>query len=300
MLGQTDGQAQAPSAQPPTLAFPGLVEEVHVTVTVTDLRGRPVTDLRAEDFVVLENGRAQKVHLFARAVETDEGEGARRNALALDLGMLFDTSESMLKELKRTQEAAVRFLEAVPRARELITVFFDEEIRVSQYNSENQQGLFDRIHAAKGGGNTALYDALAVYLSRIQGAGGRKTLVLFTDGEDTRSELNVSEVVRLVRGSPVTVYPIAFNSGPSSNRAVRAHAFLQHMADLTGGKVFAPKGSRDLAGVYDQILNELSSQYVLGYVSDDTRRDGMFRKLKVQVARDELKVRCRSGYYGPS
>ncbi len=301
------GAAPSPAPEPPPAAspqatFPAVVEEVHLTVTVTDGRGRPVTDLAPEEFVVMENGRAQRVHLFARAVEADgPGQEKRRDALAVDLGILFDTSESMLKELKTTQQAAVRFLEALPRARELITVFFDEEIRVSQYNSENQQGLFDRIHSAKGGGNTALYDAMAVYLSRIQGASGRKTLVLFTDGEDTRSELNVSEVVRLVRASPVTIYPISFNQSKAgaSGRALRANAFLEHMAELTGGKVFSPRSSKDLSAIYARIIDELASQYVLGYVSDDVRRDGAFRKLKVEVARPELKVRFRSGYFAP-
>jgi Ca-activated chloride channel family protein len=241
------------------------------------------------------------VHLFARAVEPEDPSDKRSDALALDLGMLLDTSESMLKELKRSQQAAVRFLEAIPRARELITVFFDEEIRVSQYNSENQQGLFERIQEAKGGGNTALYDAMAVYLSRIQGSAGRKTLVLFTDGEDTRSDLNVSELVRLVRASPVTIYPISFSSalGPGSVRALKANSFLDHMAELTGGKVFAPKTFRDLPAIYKQILDELASQYVIGYISDDPRRDGAYRKLRVQVARPELKVRNREGYYAP-
>lgn len=291
-----------PSPNPaPSVTFPTQVEEVFVTVTITDKSGRPVTDLRAEDFVILENERVQKVHLFARAVEPEGEEDDRQQALALDLGMLLDTSESMLKELKRSQQAAVRFLEAIPRARELITVFFDEEIRISQYNSENQQGLFERIHEAKGGGNTALYDAMAVYLSRIQGASGRKTLILFTDGEDTRSDLNVSELIRLVRASPVTIYAISFSTalGPGSVRALRANSFLDHVAELSGGKVFAPRSFRDLPGIYRQILDELASQYVIGYVSDDPRRDGAYRKLKVEVSRPELKVRNRAGYYAP-
>jgi VWFA-related protein len=291
----------APPSPAPSVAFPTQLEEVFLTVTVTDKSGRPVTDLQAQDFVVAENGRVQKIQLFARAVEPEGGSDRRQDALALDLGMLMDTSESMLKELKRSQQAAVRFLETIPRARELITVFFDEEIRVSQYNSENQQGLFERIHEAKGGGNTALYDAMAVYLSRIQGSSGRKTLVLFTDGEDTRSDLNASELVRLVRASPVTIYPISFSNalGPGSLRALKANSFLDHMAELSGGKVFAPRSFRDLPKIYDQILDELASQYVIGFVSDDVRRDGMFRKLKVDVARPELKVRSREGYYAP-
>ena len=117
-----------------------------------------------------------------------------------------------------------------------ITIFFDHEIRLSRYDSENQQGLFDRIHAAKGGGDTALYDAIAVYLSRVEGASGRKVLVLFTDGEDSRSELTLPEVMRLLRSSRrgrlSDRLPGSF--APGSSRAVRSRAVLQQFAGPDG------------------------------------------------------------------
>ena len=93
---------------------------VNVTVTVRDAHGKLVTDLQADDFIVKEDGRPQVVEVFARAHEPGQDE-----VLTLDLGMLLDTSTSMLEQLKLSQEAATRFLEAVPRARELITIFFD-------------------------------------------------------------------------------------------------------------------------------------------------------------------------------
>jgi len=210
-----------------------------------------------------------------------------------------DTSQSMLQELKLSQEAATRFLQAIPRARELITIFFDQDIRVSRYDSENQQGLFDRIQQAKGGGNTALYDAIAVYLSRVAGGSGRKVLVVFTDGEDSTSALSVGEVVRLVRSSAVTIYPVAFLGGfpAGSPRAFHSRGFLNEIAELTGGQVFRPSASRDLAGIYAKILEELSGQYVLGFVSDNPKDDGKYRKLKVEVRREGLRLRHREGYY---
>jgi Ca-activated chloride channel family protein len=259
-----------------------------------------VTDLSADDFEVTEDGRPQKVLLFARGIDgsTEGDAAAAREALSLDLGLLLDTSESMLAELKLSQEAATRFLQAIPRARELITIFFDQDIRLSRYDSENQQGLFDRIQQAKGGGNTALYDAIAVYLSRVAGGSGRKVLVVFTDGEDSISTLSVTELLRLVRSSAVTIYPIAFTGGlaTGSSSAIRSRGFLNEIADLTGGQVFRPSASRDLAGIYEKILQELSGQYVLGFVSDNSRQDGRYRKLKVQVKREGLRVRHREGY----
>jgi Ca-activated chloride channel family protein len=280
---------------PPT--FSADLEMVNVTVTVRDSQGRLVTNLTADDFIVREDGRPQVVDVFARSHEPGQDE-----VLSMDLGMLLDTSTSMLEQLKLSQEAATRFLESVPRARELYTIFFDHEIRLSRYDSENQQGLFERIHAAKGGGDTALYDAMAVYLSRVESSTGRKVLVLFTDGEDSRSELSFSDAAQLLRSSRVTVYPIAFGSfAPGSSRAVKARSVLQQFADLTGGTVFHPSSSRDLAGIYQKILDELQGQYVLGYVSDNRKTDGKMRRVSVEVSnRPELRLRHRPGYQAAS
>ena len=284
------------------------LDVTNVTLSVRDLAGRLVTNLGKDDFVVTEDGKRQEVVVFANALDgttVDGGLGApggpKRDLLALDLGLLLDTSESMLKELRLSKEAAVRFLDTIPRARELFTIFFDEEIRVSRYDSENQQGLFERIHELKGGGNTALYDAIATYISRVQGVPGRKTLVLFSDGEDSRSTLGIGEFMEVVRSSGVTIYPIAFSGGfpAGSSRALKSKVFLQQIADMTGGQVFTPHTSRELAAIFQKILDELAAQYVLGYVSSNPAQDGKFRKLKVELKRSGLKVRHRPGYYAP-
>jgi Ca-activated chloride channel homolog len=269
---------------------------VNVTITVRDAQGRLVSDLARADFAIQEDGRPQAIQVFARAVEPGHDD-----TLALDLGLLLDTSESMIKMLRLSQEAAVRFLQSIPRARDLITIFFDEDIRLSRYDSENQQGLIERIETIKGGGWTALYDAIAVYLVRVQDSSGRKVLVLFTDGEDSRSAIPLGDLLQSIRSSAVTIYPIGIMGGfPSgSARLIQSRAFLQQIADITGGQLFTPSTSKDLGGIYQKILDELSAQYVIGFVSDNPRQDGKFRKLKVDVRRDRMKVRHRTGYFAP-
>ena len=288
--------AAAGDKTPPPPVFTAGTEVVNLTITVRDDGGRLVSDLSPGDFAIYEDGRPQKVQLFATATKPGQDD-----ALALDLGLLLDTSESMAREIKLTQEAALRFLEAIPRARDLLTVFFDQDIRISRYDSEHQQGLFERIVDARASGNTALYDSIAVYLSRVQDSAGRKVLVLLTDGEDSTSALSLSEVVTLVRSSSVTIYTIAFPGEYDfgSSRALSARSFLRHLADLTGGNVFTPVGSKDLPAIYDRILDELSAQYVLGFVSDNHDRNGRYRKLRVELSQKELRVRHRPGYYGP-
>lgn len=291
VAGAPDEPSPAPTPVPPTFSVD--VDVVNVTVTVRDANGRLVTDLQRGDFTVMENDQPQRIELFGRAHDPGEDE-----TMALDLGILFDTSDSMIEVLQVTRQAAVRFLDTIPRARNLTTIFFDEDIRISRYDSENQQGLFARILAQEGGGNTALYDAITVYLSRVQDSRGRKVLVLFSDGEDSMSEVSPSELLYLVRSSSVTIYPIAFQSFKlSSSRALRSLAFLNQLAELSGGRLFNPRVSSKLGEVYDEILAELRAQYVIGIVPDDRKVDGRFHKLEVRVDRPGLSVRHRKGYY---
>jgi Ca-activated chloride channel family protein len=328
----------APALAQQAPVFPVGLDMVHVTVTVRDERGGLVSDLRAEDFEVREDGRAQLVQIFgaaagqvhageraprtallhctrcAETVHVDEGDvvpecprghrtfdvGEQRE-LALNLGMLFDTSNSMRKDLRLSQESAIRFLDAIPRARDLLLVFFDRDIRLSRYSSENQQGIFGRILETKGEGYTALYDAITVYLSRVVDTSGRKVLVVFTDGDDTTSQVPPQEVLRLVRAGSATIYPVAFQGEHRSGsaEALRARSFLQAIADASGGRVFQPTASRELAAIYQSILDELGAQYVIGYVSDNPAPDGKFRKITVTITRPGLKVRHRPGYDAP-
>jgi Ca-activated chloride channel family protein len=288
--------AAAAAADQKTPVFRAGLDLVNVTVTVRDGKGGLVSDLAAGDFVVREDGRPQAVELFAPAALPEE-----REELALNLGMLFDTSESMRKDLKLSQESAIRFLDAIPRARDLLLIFFDRDIRISRYSSENQQGIFGRILETKGQGFTALHDAIAVYLSRVAETPGRKVLVVFTDGDDTTSRVPPQEVEKMVRSSDTVIYPVAFpgEHRPNSAEALRARSFLYSLAELSGGRVFLPTASRELAAIYQSILDELGTQYVLGYVSDDPRHDGRFRRITVEVKRPGLKLRHRPGYDAP-
>lgn len=280
-----------PPPQPPV--FRAGLDLVYLNVVVHDQQGRLVRDLSARDFQVSEDGRPQKIEVFGRAYEPGQDD-----LMALDLGLLFDTSESMLAELKLSQEAAVRFLESIPRAHDLLTIFFDSDIRISRYDSESQQGLFDRIQAAKGGGQTALYDAVAVYLSRVEDSPGRKVLVLFSDGEDSNSTLTREEMLQLLKSSSVTVYVIGFRGSatPGSVRALASLATLRAMAAVTGGALHQPQGSRDLGDIYGRILSDLEAQYVIGYAPSGGPAGARYRKLKVSAG-PGLKVRHRDGYY---
>ena len=300
-LPQANAQAQDPPIRPKVpLTFATEARTVNLTITVRGVDGKLMKDLVAKDFTVYEDDKPQDIQFFARVFDPsrvgDNGEGAP-DPTAIDLGMLFDTSTSMAEVLKLSQNAATQFLEAIPRARALTTVFFDSDIRLSRFNSESQQGLFDRIQKAKSGGDTLLRDAIAVYLSRITDDPGRKIVVLFTDGEDSKSLISTTELKDLVRSSTVTIYPIVF-SGKYSDSAggLQAKALMRELAEISGGEVFTPRTFRDLQPIYDGLLDELAAQYVIGYVpkSDPTPGD---HRLRVEVDQPGVKTRHRRAYH---
>ena len=300
-LPQANAQAQDPPIRPKVpLTFATEARTVNLTITVRGVDGKLMKDLLAKDFTVYEDDKPQDIQFFARVFDPsrvgDDGEGAP-DPTAIDLGMLFDTSTSMAEVLKLSQNAATQFLESIPRARALTTVFFDSDIRLSRFNSESQQGLFDRIQKAKSGGDTLLRDAIAVYLSRITDDPGRKIVVLFTDGEDSKSLISTTELKDLVRSSTVTIYPIVF-SGKYSDSAggLQAKALMRELAEISGGEVFTPRTFRDLQPIYDGLLDELAAQYVIGYVpkSDPTPGD---HRLRVEVDQPGVKTRHRRAYH---
>jgi Ca-activated chloride channel homolog len=286
--------AQAP---PPAPVFTSETGLINIVVTVQDERGHPLADLQADDFKVFEDGQPRPIVLFARATAEDSAlAGAADENLVVDAGLLLDTSESMKTPLKLAQEAAIRFLDSVPRARDLLTIFFDQDIRLSRYDSEHQQGLFERILESEAAGHTALYDAIVVYLSRVEDTSGRKVLVLFTDGHDTISKTSQGELRELVRSSAVTIYPISFAENLPSSERGHARAFMSSLAEMTGGRMLSPQSSKDLGQIFDKILEELRAQYVIGVKPGADTGDGRFHRLKVEVKREGLQVRHRPGY----
>ncbi len=284
------------------LTFATEARTVNLTVTVRGLNGKLLADLTAQDFSVFEDDKPQEIQYFARVFDPsragDEGQEGGPDPTSIDLGMLFDTSTSMAEVLRLSQNAASQFLESIPRARELTTVFFDSDIRISRFNSESQQGLFDRLQKAKSGGDTLLYDSIAVYLSRVTDDPGRKIMVIFTDGEDSKSLVTIGELKDLVRSSTITItiYPIVFGGKYSNVSAgLQANVLMKDLAELTGGEVFTPRTFKDLAPIYAGLLDELATQYVIGYIPQGDPAPGEHR-LRVEVNRAGVKARHRRGY----
>lgn len=283
----------AAGAQRPT--FTASIDLTTFGVAVTDGRGAFVTDLSAEDFVVIEDGRPQTVSLFARGDDTGED-------LEMHVGLLFDTSGSMTLDIGLARTAAVRFLNTLSDARDITLVDFDTEVRLARYGQQDFPRLVERIRTRPPRGMTAMYDALGLYLDSASDDDGRTILVLYTDGGDTRSVLSFGELLTLLRASDVTVHTVGFLSHQSGGSRLEPRARLTQIADATGGMAFFPTSMKDVESAYERIETQIRAQYTLGYTSSNPSRDGRWRKVEMSVRRPglpRLRIKARDGYFAP-
>ena len=285
----------AASGQP---VFRGGVDLVRFGVTVLDDDGEPISGLTADDFRVLEEGREQSVAYFSRGIELDS------DRIPLHLGVLFDVSGSMTVDASFAKTAAIRFLRGLDFAADMTLVEFDTQVRVSRFTRADFPRLVERLRGQEAEGMTALYDALGVYLDGAFAQDGRKLLLLYTDGADTRSRLRYSELRDLLRASDVTVYAIGFQAPRRTMAQLRERQRLQQIAGLTGGRAWFPVSQDDLEEIYGRIREELEARYSLGYVSTDRTTDGAWRRVTVSLRGDrpeldDARIRTREGYFAP-
>jgi Ca-activated chloride channel family protein len=277
------------AAQEPT--FRTGIDLVSFGVTVTDKRGNFITDLKAEDFEIIEERSRQSLKIFARGDETD--------ALDMHVGLLFDTSGSMGEDLKLSRSAAIKFLNTLQEAKDMTLVDFDTEVRVAKYGQPDFPRMVERIRNRKPDGWTALYDALGVYLDGATEDNGRTILVLYTDGGDTRSTIGYGDIMTLVRASDVTIYAVGFLDHQPSSVKAEQRMRLQQIADATGGQAFFPMSMKEIDSAYDKIVAQIRAQYSLGYASTNTKADGQWRKVDIKVKRPDVRVQARKGYFAP-
>jgi Ca-activated chloride channel family protein len=275
--------------------FRSTIELVLLNVTVTGPGGRYVHDLNEYDFEVLEEGRPQEVRLFSLA------------DTPLSVSLMLDTSASMTGKLPLAKQAALDFVARLRTHDVAQIVSFNSRSEVLQPPTADRgllEGAIRRMHAR---GETALYDSLYIVLKQLakdrphDGEDVRRqVVVLLSDGEDTTSLVTFDEVLELAKRSQTVIYTIRFT--PAVAPTTRSHGkfILRELARETGGRLFVSKLPTDLSEIYGAIADELTSQYVLGYLSNDARQDGRWRRVNVLVRGVDLQARTRAGYYAPT
>ena len=273
--------------------FRSSVDVVALTVTVTGEGGKYVSGLSASDFTVVEEGRPQAVSFF------------QREASPLAVSLLIDSSGSMQHELPRAQQAASAFISRLREGDLAQVVDFDRRIQVLQPFTDDREALERAIRRVTARGSTSMYNAIYIALRELgalasppEGQVRRDVVVVLSDGEDTSSLVTFDHLLDAAKRSQTVIYAIGLGLGASPTRrgAVPPQVALRTLTQETGGRLFLPRDASSLSGVYQSIADELASQYVLGYTSNNTDRAG-WRRVSVRVASPGAQTRTRSGYY---
>jgi len=279
----------AATAQAP---FRGGVDLVSLNVTVSDGQ-RYVTDLEEADFEIYEDGLKQQTTFFSKVQQP------------IALAVLLDTSASMEGKLETAQEAAIGFARRI-RPRDLMEVIdFDAQVTILQAFTGDVPALERAIRQASVNGSTSLYNAIYISLKDLKKARladaeiRREAIIVLSDGDDTSSLVDYDEVLDVAKRSNTVIYAIGLKQSAGARDFRQAEFVLKQLAQETGGRAFFPGTVAELSKIYEQISQELSSQYALGYVSKNQARNGAWRRVSIRVTRPGLTGRTRLGYYAP-
>lgn len=269
------------------------VTRVNILFTVTDKRGRFITDLTKDDFEVVENKKQQRIMEFT--AETD---------LPLRMAILVDTSNSIRDRFRFIQEAAVEFVNSVVRPRQdsALIVSFDTQAELVSELSDDPEKLAASIRDLRPGGGTSLYDAIFYACRDKLGIERprhkfRRAMVILSDGEDNQSNSTRDQALEMAQKADVVIYTISTNI---TRLETDGDKVLKYLASETGGQAFFPFKVEDLSQNFENIANELRHQYNIFYRPEPMKSDGSYQTVSVKVkGRKDMVVRARKGYYAP-
>ncbi|HEY0873997.1 MAG TPA: VWA domain-containing protein [Vicinamibacterales bacterium] len=260
--------------------FTSSVNLVEVYASVVDEKGQPVRGLTADDFEVLEDGEPQKISAFTA------GEFPLTAALALD------TSFSMAgKPMTIVKGAARAFLNALRPTDEAVIVGIGSQVSVLADARSTRDEHLAAIDGLTAWGTTPLYDAIIAAIDTIDGARGRRALVILSDGDDRYSESTAAGALARARRSNVMVYPIALGK--------TRPPFFAELSTLTGGRSFHARNLQGLEETLTNVAAQLREQYLLGYSPTRLPKSGAneWRSITVKVKKAGVEVRARDGYF---
>jgi VWFA-related protein len=293
-LGSISAQAppkQVPAEDDPAARITLDVTRVSMLFTVSDKKGRFVTDLNKEEFEILEAKKPQSIMEF-----TSESD------LPLRIGILIDTSNSIRDRFRFQQDAATDFVNAVvrPRQDKAMVVSFDSSAELVSDLTDSTEQLAKAIHSLRPGGGTALYDAIYFAckekLMRDQPMYKyRRAIVILSDGEDNESRYSRDQALEMAQRADTVLYTISTNI---THIETDGDKVMRYFASETGGASFFPFQASDLNQSFENIANELRHQYNLFYRPEPLKNDGLYHHVQIKVKqRRDLVIRARKGYY---
>jgi Ca-activated chloride channel family protein len=275
--------------------FRGGIDLVSLNVTVMD-GVKYVTGLEEGDFEVFEDGAKQSITIFSHVQQP------------IALAILLDTSNSMEDKLATAQEAAIGFVRRMKKNDVMEVIDFNSQVRIPQEFTHDVAALERAIRQTKVNGSTSLYNALYVSLKGLKDERAksseeirRQAIVVLSDGDDTSSVIEYEDVLELAKRSETAIYAIGLRQQESGRGKFKEAEFvLRQLSQETGGRVFFPTSITELPKIYEQISDELASQYAMAYSSKNPMRNGAWRRIDVRVNKPGLVARSRRGYYAPT
>jgi len=295
LLSGQNASKVPPVRQPPSDADTIIlnVTRVNLLFTVSDKRGRFITDLTKDDFEIFDGKKKQTIRDFA--AESD---------LPLRLAVVIDTSNSIRDRFRFQQEAALEFLRTSMRMAKdkAIVVGFDMLPNLASDLTDDMQKLERAVRDLRPGGGTSLYDAIAFAsrdkLSQDQPRHKfRRAIILLSDGDDNNSKYTRDQALEMAHKADVVIYTISTNISRTESDGDKV---LKYYAQETGGLAFFPFKVQDLAQSFENIANEIRHQYSILYNPEPLHADGLYHEVEVKVRnKKDMVVRVKKGYYAP-
>src|SRR5438552_3178438 len=270
------------------------VDLVVLHTTVIDDRQRFADGLKPENFRVFEDKVEQKLSVF------------KREDVPVSMGLVIDNSGSMRDKRPRVNEAAITLVQASNPQDEAFVVNFNDDfyLDLDKDFTSSIPELKEALERIDSRGSTALRDAILGSLDHLKKASkDKKVLLVVTDGEDNASRNSLEKMIREVQKTDTVIYTIGLLGQENKKEAKRARKALEQIAAASGGLAFFPENVDDVHNICEQVAHDIRNQYILAYYPTNTRRDGTFRTIQVEVipprGRGKLIARTRNGYYAP-
>jgi VWFA-related protein len=328
LLAREPQEPEGKPGQPP--GFSTTVKVVNLFATVRNKQGQVVKDLAQDDFLLDEDGRPQTIRYFSR--ETDlpltlgllvDTSGSQRNVLPEERSASYRFLEKVMREDKDMAfvihfDFEVELLQDLTNSRPTLRQALDQ-LEMGQRRQLNQRGQGGggypggrgRNRGGRAGGGTDLYDAVFLGADEImRKQKGRKALIILSDGVDTGSKLNLSAAVESAQRADTLVYAILFSDpdayggfggfgrgGRGGMDRPDGKQVLQQISRETGGRFFEVSRRLPIDKVYEELEEELRSQYSIGYTSDSQETAKEYRHIHLTTKQKTLIVQTREGYY---
>ena len=289
-----EDRKDGPDVEATGITFTKRVDEVNLTFTVTDSKGRFVSALPKEAFKLLDN------HQPPQAM----GYFHPQTNLPLRVALLIDESDSIRGRFKFEQKAASIFLKKIlrPDVDQAFVVGINAKVNLASDMTGNVDQLSKAIHSLKSEGETALYDSVIYACNKLrddrEAQVTRRAIILITDGLDTKSSAILADAEEAAARADVLIYALSTNN-LTENRHPKGDAVLTLLTEPTGGHILPAREEDDLKHAFGEIEKALRSQYAIGYHPADFKPDGSFRQIELLATRKGLKVQCRKGYFAP-